>query len=254
MLKSLINSWLAVLILCSFSFAEEIKMQEFVAHGGGAINNIAQTNSLEALNYNYKRGFRFFEIDFEWTSDKELVLIHDWKECLKRLFNAEPEVCSLEKFKGLKMVSGLTQMALKDMIKWMASYPDIYIITDIKSDNIKGLNKIADEYPDLKNRFIPQIYRYEEYEKAKGMGFHNIILTLYVMNYADNETVAFLERHKVSALTIWHYRANQDFVDKLKKLNIFIYVHTVNDVKLKDILKKIKVNGFYTDYISPEDT
>jgi len=249
--KRLINSLIAALIFCGISCAEEIRMQELVAHGGGKIGNITSTNSLEALDYNYNKGFRFFEIDFNWTLDEELVLIHDWEECLERLYKTGPKLCSLGEFTGLEMVNGMTQMKLGDLINWMLRHPDIYIITDIKSDNIKGLRKISKEYPAFKHSFIPQIYTYEEYDKAKEMGFEDMILTLYRSNYPDEDVVNFLSTHKVSALTMWHYRANKDFIDRLKKLGIFIYAHTVNDPKLKTQLKDMGVDGFYTDSLEP---
>jgi len=241
-----------ILMASSSSYAKApLTMEEFVAHGGGRVGSISSTNSLEALNYSYSKGFKFFEIDFEWTSDKELVLIHDWKECLNRLFHTEPKVCSLKEFKSLKMADGLTQMDLKDLAGWIISHTDAHIITDIKSNNMEGLTKIAEEYPDLKSYFIPQIYKYEEYDKVKKLGFGNIILTLYVMNYPDKEVMDFLISHKVSALTMWHYRANQDFVGSLKKMGVFIYAHTVNDPKIEERLKDTGVDGFYTDFLGP---
>src|SRR5210317_451008 len=50
----------------------------FIAHAGGSLNGQKYTNSLEALNLNYQKGHRFFEVDFSWTSDEGLVAIHDW--------------------------------------------------------------------------------------------------------------------------------------------------------------------------------
>ena len=85
----------------------------------------------------------------------------------------------------------------------------------------------------------------------KQNNWQKIILTLYVMNYPDDDVVAFLNTHKVSAITMWDYRANKDFVEKLKRVGIFIYVHTVNDPKLKEQFKGLGVDGFYTDYIEP---
>jgi glycerophosphoryl diester phosphodiesterase len=227
-------------------------MPQFVAHAGGAINWLTYTNSLEALNYNYNKGFRFFEIDFEFTSDKRLVLLHDWSpDNLTKLFHAKPGVYSLIEFKNFKMINNLTQMSLGDLADWMFKHPDAYIITDIKSNNMEGLNKISKECPTLKGRFMPQIYTFEEYDEAKIMGFKNIILTLYASDYKDEQVLEFLNNHKVIALTMLDYRATKDFVYKLKKIGVFIYVHTVNDATLKNQLKAQRVDGFYTDFLGP---
>jgi arylsulfatase A-like enzyme len=62
-----------------FSGSLGVRSPAFVAHAGGGIKGRSYTNSLEALDENYRRGFRFFELDFNWTSDNQLVCIHDWE-------------------------------------------------------------------------------------------------------------------------------------------------------------------------------
>ena len=57
-----------------------------IAHAGGGINGINYSNSIEALNHNYAKGFRYFEMDFSWTSDNKLVCLHDWKKRFKLVF------------------------------------------------------------------------------------------------------------------------------------------------------------------------
>jgi len=226
------------LLSCNFSYSEKMEMPELVAHAGGGINNIVYANSREALDYNYSKGLRFFEIDFDWTRDGELVLIHYWgKDTLERLFNVEAKVYSLKEFKSFKMISDMTQMALVDLIGWLEKHKDAYVVTDVKSDNIKALGMISGKYPGFKKRFIPQIYKYEEYNAVKKMGFENIIFTLYVMNYPDREVIDFLKTRKVSALTIWHYRVNKDFMAALKGLGVFVYAHTVNDPEAEKSLR-----------------
>ncbi len=257
----LILSTISILIISQIPFlptrcaayeTENQKMPAFVAHAGGGVYGLTYTNSLEALNYNYNKGFRFFEVDLEWTQDKELVLMHDWNsDRLKRLFSAKPKVYSLSEFKGLKMAHKLTQMSLDDLIKWLRQHPDVYIITDIKSNNIKGLNKIGRSYPVFLDRFIPQIYNFREYEEVKSLGFKNVILTLYASNYNDAEVIQFLAQHRVCALTMWYDRASNNFISELKKLKIFIYVHIVSDTALQIQLKALGVDGFYTDFLKP---
>jgi hypothetical protein len=57
---------------CLASETQNIQPPLFIAHAGGAIGHYTYTNSLEALNSNYEKGFRFFEIDLSWTSDGDL--------------------------------------------------------------------------------------------------------------------------------------------------------------------------------------
>ncbi|MCX5704290.1 MAG: amidohydrolase, partial [Candidatus Omnitrophica bacterium] len=110
---------------------------------------------------------------------------------------------------------------------------------------------ISKNYPGLKEHFIPQIYTFEEYDAAKNLGFKNIILTLYMSNYNDAQILDFLPKHKVLALTMLYDRVNTNFISELKKLGVFIYVHTVNDIALKNKLKTSGIDGFYTDFLEP---
>ena len=56
-----------------------LPVPKYIAHAGGGIGGASYTNSRDAFDANYRRGFRFFETDLNWTSDDQLVLIHDWE-------------------------------------------------------------------------------------------------------------------------------------------------------------------------------
>lgn len=55
-----------------------------VAHAGSGINGQNYSNSIEALNLNYGKGFRTFEIDLSCTSDDKLICLHDWGNSFKK--------------------------------------------------------------------------------------------------------------------------------------------------------------------------
>ncbi len=50
-----------------------------VAHAGGGIDGQTYTNSLEAMDLSYSLGHRVIEVDFCWSSDGRLVLMHEWE-------------------------------------------------------------------------------------------------------------------------------------------------------------------------------
>jgi len=222
-----------------------------VSHAGGRINGKSYTNSKESLDKSYERGYRFIELDFQWTTDGNLVLIHDWDTYTLSAFGIEPKKCSTYEFKSLLRLDGLTQMTLDDLAEWIYDHKDVYIITDIKSDNVKALKLIKDTYPDLIGRIIPQIYKMEEYAPVKDLGYTNIILTLYASNYSDEEIIDFVRQQQVFAITIPIYRARTDLPKKLKRENVFVYAHTINDHSLRQELELYGIDGFYTDDILP---
>ncbi len=47
-----------------------------IAHGLGRVRGAAKTNSIDAFEANYERGFRWFEVDLDTTGDGALVCIH----------------------------------------------------------------------------------------------------------------------------------------------------------------------------------
>jgi glycerophosphoryl diester phosphodiesterase len=55
-----------------------------IAHAGGTLFDrdgamLTYTNSKEAIEQNYRRGHRVFEIDFSLTRDGYLAAVHDWE-------------------------------------------------------------------------------------------------------------------------------------------------------------------------------
>lgn len=223
-----------------------------VSHAAGSIYGYTYTNSLEALEKSYEDGFELVEIDFNWTSDDELVCIHDWESMAEKLFMREGEILSLEEFKAAKTFQDLTLMSLEDLADWLRENPDIYIVTDIKIDNIEALKLIKESYKDIQDRFVPQIYNLEEYDPVKDMGYENIILTLYGLDLRDDEIIDFIETNPLFALTIPGEEKYFEFVDSLKDFDLFIYAHTINTLAEFEILHSIGVSGIYTDHLQAD--
>ena len=222
-----------------------------VAHAGGGINGIAGTNSLEALDENHRRGFRFFELDFEWTADGHLVAIHEWEGAHRKNFIAPPpQVPTLKEFMEQGMNNDWTQLTLDRLNRWLDHHPDAFIITDIKSRNIAGLGKIRASDERNVKRFIPQIYSPDEFEPARALGFEKIILTLYRTRMRDDKVLQFCRKHKPFAVTLWAERAlRSELPRNLSNTGTRVFAHTVNDTDLWEELKKRGVSGIYTDFL-----
>ena len=48
----------------------------FIAHAGGSIGGLAMTNSMEALYAARDKGYKYIELDLQFTSDSVLVAMH----------------------------------------------------------------------------------------------------------------------------------------------------------------------------------
>lgn len=219
-----------------------------VAHAGGAIYGFKLTNSLEALDESYNNGFQLIEMDFEWTSDGKVVAIHDWSPMVKRLFMTEERVLSLEEFKNSEVFMDLTLLEFGEIVDWLEDKEDVYLVTDTKGDNEKLLTYIFENHKKSQDRIIPQVYSFEEYDIAKKMGFKNIILTLYRSKYTDEEIVEFAKENEIFAITMPKDRGYSPLPMKLKEIDVFTYVHTINELYIYEELYENGVSGIYTDF------
>ncbi len=241
----------------SFCTAAETKIEPaiFIAHAGGAINDETYTNSLEALNSNYDKGFRFFEIDFSWTSDQELVAIHDWNESdvFQGMFYvpAAMKIPTLAQFLRLKTKTGLTQLSLENVLSWAERKGDVFIVTDIKDDNLRGLSKIFTDFKKQQKFIIPQVYSYKEYDEVLKLGYGHIILTLYRMKIVPAEVLSFAQKNLPFAVTMHWQVAQAGLAHLLHENHTKVYAHTVNDIKLFSSLRRMGVFGIYTDSMTP---
>ncbi|MGI6778727.1 MAG: glycerophosphodiester phosphodiesterase family protein [Acetivibrionales bacterium] len=230
---------------------ERITPHELIAHAGGAIYGFCYTNSLEALNSSYNKGFRFIEIDLEWTSDGYPVAIHDWNAMVKRLFMIEPKVLTIEEFRNGRKFMNLTLMDMEALSEWLKEHKDVYIITDIKNRNLEMLEYIKENYPEIHGQIIPQIHFLEDYDKAKGMGYKNIILTLYMMKLNYMDVVNFVSKNELFAVTMDIEQGFSGLPEMMSESGTRMYVHTINTLSTVEALREKGVFGVYTDYFEP---
>lgn len=224
-----------------------------IAHAGGAFKGQTGLNAREALNANYNRGHRYFELDFCRTRDDQLVLIHDWETTFTRLFENADERPTLTEFTAMRMKHDMTQMTLASLLDWLTKHPDALVITDVKEGNPQALSTISKEAGGLRNRFIPQIYHPSELPLARNLGFQNVIFTLYRSVLTDDGIIRFVKNNKLFALTMSVRRAfSFNRLQELIQTGIPVYVHTVNPVKIFNYFLGCGFHGIYTDHISPD--
>jgi glycerophosphoryl diester phosphodiesterase len=224
---------------------------QLVAHAGGAVYGYRYTNSLEALNAAYAVGFRYVELDFELTSDGEIVLIHDWEAMSLRLLGKTGPL-SLREFRGRKALAGLTLLDLKGLLDWLEAHPDCAVITDVKSEeNPAVLASIREAAGDLAGRFIPQAYAPAEAAALLDDGWERVILTLYRTELTPEELADFLAETPLWAVTVPQERMSPALADAVGESGTALYCHTVNALDFFDEWKDRGLTGIYTDYFQP---
>ncbi len=228
-----------------------------IAHGGGAVAGKSYTNSIDALNQNLQRGYGYFEIDLSFTSDGELVCIHDWGDSFKRSFGIEAtEIPTLKTFIELvRDRSEFEKCTLASLAQWMGENPSAKLVTDVKGgDNITALARIRESIPDSSARVIPQVYNPKNMKTVRDMGFSQTIWTLYryggdadmVLRWTDFFDGSF-------AVTMPGERADAFLPSELKRRGVPTYVHTINDPEVMARYFKAGVSEIYTDSLAPDD-
>jgi len=222
-----------------------------IAHAGGGYKGQNYTNSIEALNENYLQGFRYFEIDFSWTSDNQLVCMHDWGKSFKKLFGYKiKKPLSYSEFIDLAdRHQDFEVCTLSSLAYWLMEKPDAKIITDIKHRNLDGLAEMVRRYPQLMHQIIPQFFQPEEYPVLLEMGFKDLIWILYQYKGSKKSVLSHARDMDLFAVSMQASQARSRTLQKLLNQKP-IFVYTINNAKDLDKLRvKYGVSGFYTDFL-----
>jgi glycerophosphoryl diester phosphodiesterase len=251
--------------LAPFQGRHPVIRGRLVAHAGGGIDGNTYVNSIDAIEANYRRGYRAFEVDFSFTRDGALVLRHDWGEPpdrslpgkiranIAQVFQHEQQdlgrdqAPTLAEFQATR-IYGRYQPTTGEMVaQFLRSHPDAWVITDTKYDNEEVLRDITRATPGVCGQVIPQIYSFSEYPAVRHLGFSRVILTLYKSKYWNRSVIAFASSRDVSVTMRWSPR-NYALGGQLTDKGVEVFFHTVNDPSALKVHPRWK---YYTDFIDP---
>ena len=222
-----------------------------IAHAGGEVNSTPYTNSLEALVENYAAGRRVFEIDFSLTSDRRLILLHDWNS-----FGGTSQNYNVV-FESAKNINW-TVLDLNMFVEWVVRHPDALVITDTKfADGPEILLKALEERlspKEIGNQFIFQLYSIEETKNsAPAQRGYPTLLTIYRMRSdSDQELSAQFSDVDIQALTMPLDRAQSSLsYFRSKYPDLPLYVHgsprDINNPSTHACLQAKGASGFYLE-------
>jgi len=243
---------------CKIARVQKLLQDEkYIIHAGGFISDVegntyTYSNSKEALLNLYNNGNKFCEIDFQISTDGQLVCIHEWKNLF---INNQTltKATDLKTFLDGKIYNQFTPIWLGNIVDFIKEHEDFYIITDVKDDNINACKIIADYCPDLLDNFIIQIYHENEYNQITSLGFNNIIYTLYNTTSEEkniNALQTFAKNNPIIGFAFWNFWAdNSTFLSALKETNVPLFIHTVNDTDLQKKYFDIGITAIYTDNV-----
>ncbi|MEL6444474.1 MAG: glycerophosphodiester phosphodiesterase family protein [Bacteroidota bacterium] len=218
-----------------------------VAHAGGGLDGQTYTNSMEALDQSAARGFVYIELDLLFTTDGELVCLHDWDD-----FGGE--ALSYDQFRTAVEARGtFDNCDLERLRTWMTTHTQVHLVTDVKGDNLDALALIRARIPEATRRVIPQVYHPEAFAEAKRLGFEQVIWTLYRYDGSVEDVIAWTERFEGPfAVTMPKARARTNLPQALAQRGVPTYVHTVNGADEAETYRtEADITEVYTDFLPP---
>ena len=196
----------------------------YIAHAGGEVNGVKSTNSKQALDANYKKGFRLFELDIIETSDGKLVAAHDWK-MWARLTDYDGALPPIHaEFLKHKIYGDYTTLDLKGINAWFKTHPDAILVTDKVNDPIAFANAFAD-----KSRLIMELFSLMAVEEASKNGIQTMISQEPLMKIiGDKLDYLAINNVKYVAVSRRIIASKTKLMLKLKEQGIKVYVFNVN--------------------------
>lgn len=196
----------------------------YIAHAGGEVNGIKSTNTKEALDQNYKKGFRLFELDIIETADGKLVAAHDWKMWSRFTDFQGSLPPSHSEFVKHKIYGDYTTLDLKGINDWFEAHPDATLVTDKINNPIAFANKFVDG-----DRLIMELFSTMAVEEASKKGINAMISQEPLMKLVgDKINYLTVNNIKYVALSRRIIANNTKLMLQLKEKGIKVYVYNVN--------------------------
>lgn len=211
-------------------FEFEDSIDRYIAHAGGQIDGHAYTNTKNALDANYKKGFRLFELDIIETSDNKIVAAHDWK-MWSRFTEYKGELPpTLEEFKKHSIYGDYITLDMKGINEWFAAHPDAILVTDKVNDPIAFANDFVD-----RSRLIMELFSPYSIEEALQNGIEPMISQEPLLRLKGNK-IDYLKVNniKYAAVSRRIIFTEKELMKALRDNGIKVYVYNVNFDEGKD--------------------
>lgn len=231
------------------------------------------TNSREALAESYRKGFRYFEIDLLELKDGSLVAFHNLEDTAEFGSRRHISEYSYSEFSASHYFGKLTPMSVRDVLAFLHSHKDAYLVTDLKDSRLRRqadderpygnrsreiaavLNEEAQHFDsNTTARIIVQIYAFSDIKWARALYFHpRLIWTQYRGPQYDAEQLATLLEHmpEVDYVALKFSKVSAAFVQRLNEAGVGVLAFTVNSEAERSEFENAGGCGVYTDFLPP---
>ena len=223
----------------------------YVAHAMGGVNGRAYTNSREAFEQNYAKGFRVFEVDFITLKDGTIMALHNGTEPALGLDKPYREATYAE-VRGRKYLGRYTVLTGNQVLALMRKHRDVHVVIDTKWSHVEIVKRLLRDAgdPQVARRLLPHIAGQADLDEIRrDYPLQHYVVALYrtqwIGAFDDPEVLAFVRRNKAPAVMMWIRRrdwsqslaANNSegrrfspsFALALQNAGAVVYVHSTSD-------------------------
>lgn len=246
---------LVVVLSCSHKVEQETALCEYIAHAGGAIDGYVYTNSLEAMENAAALGYRYIELDLQYTADSVLVAAHSWGDFnrITGFVHCGDTAPVLKEFVARRIYGKYTPVTLNDINDFFTRHKELFLVTDKVSD-VQVLNEA---FPSLKERMVVEAFSYDDYRNLLSDGYYRVLYScmaedLYSSLVKHMMLHALFHGPKIEWLALHTSAAEYPFFALVNTLCDFkTALFTVNDISLIPDVFDERLRMLYTDSIIP---
>lgn len=229
-----------------------------LASGLGNIDGVPHSNSIEALRCNYRRGFRWFELDLTATVEGELVAFHRGDERLARLPGRIWNL-GIATLDGKRYADRFPIARLSAVLAEADKLSDVVLVLDTQGWSKRmqqAVSRTLGYGPKHTTRLVFQVYGEKDLEEmlplSKELG---AALLLNANDIDDDAKVEELVK-KTSYLAVVANTARFTpwFAARVHAAHLPVLVQTVNEHRDIVTLSRAGADGFFTDHYLPYET
>lgn len=246
----------------SMSCGYELFSNALMAHSFGGMNGKTYHNTMAALKHGIKQGYRYFEVDLSYTTDKRLVLCHGWSKsnCEHTGFDYQEDFKNMTYDRIMAMkVHGHKIMDARKFYSFVKRHPKYYFEIDFHpvtgnemKERIHSLLEDFEYDESALDRLLIQAYNkkmYEDIDSVYHFKHYQYLVGKHIQKL--DELITYSLDQGICVLAMRTNLAKPEFVRKIRNAGLYVMCYTVNsDLEVANTLLNNGVNTLCTDFIT----
>ena len=244
-------------LLVSCVTQEKVQHATLIAHAGGAVGDFLYTNSRESLDSALAKGYKYIELDLQFTSDSILVAAHSWEE-VNKWTGFPQDSCSaprLDDFKKRLIHGRYTPLTAAEINSFFMRHDSLFLVTD----KVSAPEVLAEYFPELKERMVVEAFSYDHYKRLRREGYHLVLYSCMATDLSSalvknllfdklfkGERIEWVSLH-TSGLDYGMFK----FLNRIRRFNLALF--TVDSLDEIDKRFRDRARFIYTNKLLPAD-